>query len=102
MKKVSKNFDLDKERLDTLKLFLSKPNLWISSINKSSVVSFIHGFEAGAKNCFFTNQIKQYMEMEFEIFGSNQGWPNQISIYAKKNGLEWDDAFFKISIKILE
>ncbi|MTE27039.1 hypothetical protein [Winogradskyella ouciana] len=82
--------------------FLNRISMWVQPINRDTIVSFIYGFEAGTGNKIFTSALKSYLESRYEIFGSNQGWPNQISIYSEKKGIEWCEAFLEIGKTIIE
>ncbi len=90
------------KELKTLEHFLTRTSRWIHPTNKTSIVSFIHGFEAGIEKKSFTYEIKEYLESEYEIYGSNQGWPHQIFLYAEKRKITWNEAFIEIGKLILE
>ena len=90
------------KELKTLDLFINRTSMWINPIDRTTITSFIHGFEAGTDNKFFTSLLKDYLESEHNIYGSNQGWPNQVLLYAEKNKLNWNDAFFELGRVIIK
>jgi len=89
------------KELKTLDLFINRTSMWINPIDKNTITSFIHGFEAGTDKKSFTSLLKNYLESEHNIYGSNQGWPNQVLLYAEKNDLSWSDAFFELGKTII-
>ncbi|WP_282041983.1 hypothetical protein [Winogradskyella flava] len=93
---------MTKKEREILNHFLIKTSMWIHPINMDTIVSFVRGFEAGTGNKTFTSEIKSLLESKHEIFGSNQGWPNQILIYSEKKNIEWSEAFLEIGITIIE
>lgn len=82
--------------------FLNRPQMWIFPIERNTIISFIHGFEAGIGNNYFTSELKNHLESKYQIFGSNQGWPNQILLYSEKTEVKWSEAFLKIGKTIIE
>lgn len=82
--------------------FLNKPSMWIHPVNKSTIVSFINGFEAGINNKEFTEKLKLHIESKYDVFGSNQGWPNQISIISSNKNEHWNEVFKEIGLHILK
>lgn len=93
---------MNSREFETLNYFLIKTQMFIHPINQATIVSFIHGFEAGTGNKTFTSILKSYLESRYEIFGSNQGWPHQISIYSEQKDVEWCEAFLEIGKTIIE
>lgn len=94
--------DMNNREIETLKHFLTRPSMWIHPISETSIVSFIHGFEAGLNDRPFTSELKEYLELEHDIYGSNKGWPRQILLYAEKRDLEWSAAFMEIGKLLLD
>ncbi|WP_167342056.1 hypothetical protein [Nonlabens sp. SY33080] len=89
------------KEIETLDLFINRTSMWINPIDKNTITSFIHGFEAGTDKKSFTSLLKDYLESEHNINGSNQGWPNQVLLYAQKNELSWSNAFLELGITII-
>ena len=88
--------EITNNALKTLANFVDRTSLWINPIDRNSITSFIHGFEAGTENKCFTSTLKNHLESEHNIYGSNQGWPNQVFLYAEKKEMNWNDAFFEL------
>lgn len=90
------------ESLEKISHFLTRTSMWIYPINETSIVSFIQGFEAGIGKNIFTTELTRYLESEYEIYGSNQGWPRQILLYAEKRNITWSEAFLEIGRLIID
>jgi hypothetical protein len=90
------------KELKTLEFFIDRTSMWINPIDRNTITSFIHGFEAGSDKKIFTSLLKDYLESEHNIYGSNQGWPNQVLRYAEKKKLSWNDAFFELGKVIIK
>lgn len=86
---------------ELLEFFRLRPGMWIQPINQTTVVAFIHGLEAGANDQRFTQTLKAYLETTHDLYGSNQGWPRQIQLYAEKMDLDWAAAFFELAAVVL-
>ncbi|MDC8003861.1 hypothetical protein POV27_07345 [Aureisphaera galaxeae] len=93
---------MNTREIETLEHFLTKTSMWIHPVNETSIVSFIHGFEAGIGSKTFTSGLKEYLESRYDLYGSNQGWPRQILLYAEKKNMEWKDAFIEIGKIVLQ
>lgn len=93
---------LKEQESSILKHLLDKPKMWVNPLNETSIVSFIHGFEARTGHREFTDKIKEYLQDEYDIFGSSLGWPYQIRIYAENQNIDWISAFQEIGNKILK
>jgi hypothetical protein len=89
------------KEINTLELFLERTSMWINPIDRSTITSFIYGFEAGIENKSFTSNLKNYLESKHKIYGSNQGWPNQVFLYSEQRAMKWSDAFFELGKEIL-
>ncbi|MCA0133951.1 hypothetical protein [Winogradskyella alexanderae] len=89
------------KEVKTLEHFFDRTFMWIHPIDRNTITSFIHGFEAGSDNKFFTTLLKKHLESEYNIFGSNQGWPNQVRLYAEKKEIDWNEAFFELGKTII-
>ena len=82
--------------LKILESFIERTSMWVNPIDRTTITSFIHGFEAGTDNKSFTSSLKSHLESEHHIYGSSQGWPNQVLLYAEKKEMNWNDAFFEL------
>ncbi|WP_347923685.1 hypothetical protein [Pontimicrobium sp. SW4] len=90
------------KELKTLDHFIERTSMWIYPIDRNTITSFIHGFQAGSDNKCFTSTLKNHLESKHNIYGSNQGWPNQVSLYAEKKEMNWSNAFFELGKIILK
>lgn len=90
------------EHQEILTLFVNRPLLFISQIEQEQVVAFITGFEFGAKGKgYITGPVGELLADEYRLYGSNQGWPRQVLLYAEKKGLSWFEAFKEVLLIIL-
>lgn len=81
--------------------FLQRPAMWIHPVHQDMIVAFVHGLEAGANDKRFSNTLKQYLESNHALYGSNQGWIRQIRLYAEKMEKAWESAFFELAAIVL-
>lgn len=87
--------------ISILSHFILRTGMYIPSLTKDNAVSFLTGFQAGNKHNFnLIENISKHLENEYNIYGSNLGWPNQIEIYSTNKGLKWISGFKKISLEI--
>ena len=93
---------MEQKEIEILDHFLTKTSMWIHPINEATIVSFIHGFEARASKKTFTTKVQKYLESEYDIYGSNLGWPQQIRIYSEKNSITWVEAFLEIGKQMMK
>lgn len=85
-----------------LTFFLERMNMFIYPINRDTITAFIHGFEIGGRTRLFTQELKEYIEEQYQVYGSNQGWPRQVELLANQWELSWENSFIKIAQVILE
>lgn len=77
--------------------------MYIGEVNKDKIVSFMHGADFGKQNePYWTKSLKEFISNQFNINGGALGWPNQVEIYAKKNSLDWSDAFKKLMLELIK
>lgn len=76
--------------------------MFVNPVNKSSIVSFIHGFEQGINEIVFTSELKEYLKLNHDVHGSNQGWPRQIKLYSEQRNIEWKEAFVEVATYVLK
>lgn len=93
---------MDSKEIKTLEHFLTRTGMWVYPINESTIVSFIHGFEAGINNKTFTLELKEYLESENNIYGLNQGWPRQVLLFSEKRKISWHEAFIEAGKETIE
>ncbi|MDG5493227.1 hypothetical protein [Psychroserpens sp. SPM9] len=93
---------MNPKELKILEHFLDRTSMWINPIDRATITSFVHGFEAGTDNKAFTSKLKKLLETEHNIYGSNQGWPNQVFLYAEKRNMKWSEAFNELGKEILD
>ena len=51
---------------------------------------------------YWTNLLNDFLESKYSIYGGAIGWPNQVEIYAKSNGLEWTKAFKTLMLELIQ
>lgn len=93
---------MDYTNHELLTFFLKRMGMYIHPINRNTIVSFIHGFETAARSRTFTEELKNYLEISYQIYGSNQGWPRQVELLAENWGVSWEDGFVQVATVILE
>ena len=83
--------------------FLNRPSMYISTVNKDKIVSFMHGADFGKQNKpYWTKKLKEFISTKFNINGGALGWPNQVEIYSQKKNLNWTEAFKKLMLQMIE
>lgn len=76
--------------------------MFINPVDDKNIVSFIHGYEAGAKNkCDFTQLSRQLLTDKYKISYSNDGWPGQITRLSKKKSWSWVVTFKNIALEVV-
>lgn len=82
--------------------FITLTGMFINPVDDKNVVSFIHGYELGAKHrCDFTQLSKQLLIDKYKINYSSDGWPGQITRLAKKLSLSWVTTFKRTALEII-
>ncbi|MBD0403498.1 hypothetical protein [Flammeovirga sp. EKP202] len=85
-----------------LELFVHRLNMYIPSVTKDNIISFIHGYESGKKQNDLTQTISELLESKYNIEKKACGWPHQIQTYSKRKRLSWVDGFKLIINEIIE
>lgn len=93
---------MKKEEIETLLHFIERTGMHVYHINEISIESWIHGFEEGINNKVFSTTLKEYIELNYDIYGSNRGWPRQIELYSEKYKKDWNESFLEIAKIIVE
>jgi hypothetical protein len=75
--------------------------MYVYPVNKSSVVSFIHGYEIGLKNDVFTKGLQSILVNKYKISYNADGWPGQVSRLSKKIDQNWEETFKMVSNEYL-
>jgi hypothetical protein len=92
---------MTKKDKKSLLSFISFTGMYISTPDKNNVVSFITGYEIGAKNCNFSNLFKDFITNKFKIKSVTTGWPGQIDLLSKKLSQNWLITFKQTSLQFI-
>lgn len=69
--------------------FITRTGMYISPINRDTIISFIHGFESGSFNREFSEGFRQYLANKYRIRTGATGWPGQIDQLTEKRSENW-------------
>ena len=76
--------------------------MYICPVSRTSIVSFINGYEAGSQgDCIFTDLIRDTLEQKYDTKYLSSGWPDQIKRYGEMRELAWNQAFIFIASEVL-
>ena len=81
--------------------FIIRPAMYVGFEEKSTIISFIHGYEQGYKKSEFINLLRNHFEDRLSIKYDSPGWPGQIQKYADKKGLSWVRVFKQEGLEVL-
>jgi len=82
--------------------FVDRPGMYIGITDSTNIISFIHGYELGAKGkCDFTELLSGALSEKYKTKKFATGWSNQIERYSQKMGIEWVEAFCSLSSELL-
>ncbi len=95
------NFMNQKLPLD-LEHFLNRTSLYVTPVNRDTIVSFIHGYEIGLKNNNLTDGLKKLLANKYDIMYSSDGWPGQIYRLSERLNLTWIDTLKKLTFELIE
>ena len=88
--------------IKTLSIFLTRTSMFVCPVNKDNIVSFLHGYEAGAQGkCNFTELISQRFETQYKVKRTACGWPHEIEQYAENRDLDWLQGFVFMASEVL-
>lgn len=82
--------------------FITKTEMFTTKDEAGYIISFVNGYEIGRNGkCNFTNKMSEILEEEFKLKKLATGWNGQIIEFGKKENLNWETAFKKVSLKVL-
>lgn len=81
--------------------FITRTNMFVHPVNRDTVVSFIHGYEAGKDNQNFTFMVKQLLTEKYAVYSSSDGWPGQMGRYARRCSWGWVAAFKQTGLEMI-
>jgi hypothetical protein len=81
--------------------FITRTGLYITTEDKSNVVSFITGYEMGVKTCDFSNAFKSFVMDKFKIKSDATGWPGQIQMLSEKLSQNWLRTFKQVTLQFI-
>jgi len=86
-----------------LNAFNSRMSMYISFVSRESVVSYLHGYEAGsAGRCQFSASLSEWLSARHQIERMAQGWPHQVEVFAQERSLSWIEAYQRVSSEVLQ
>ncbi len=81
--------------------FISRTGMYITLQDTNNVVSFITGYEMGAKSCDFSGLYKRFVADTFKIQSGATGWPGQIEMLSKKLSQSWVQTFKQVTLQLI-
>jgi len=90
------------EDTKNISIFLTHMEMFIPLIEKTNVVSYIHGYEGGSLGeCKFTELLSERIEIKHSIKATGTGWPGQIESHASINKMDWMASFCLLATETL-
>ncbi len=81
--------------------FVTYTRMFILQEDKMNIISFIHGFEAGAGKQNFTKCLSELLSGKYNFKYDNEGWIGQIKRLAEKNSCSWVLTFKHIALELI-
>ena len=81
--------------------FISRTGMYVTTQDKGNVVSFITGYEIGAKTCNFSILYKSFVAGKFKIQSGATGWPGQIEMLSEKLSQNWLQTFKQVTLQFI-
>lgn len=81
--------------------FISRTGMYITTQDNSNVVSFITGYEIGAKTCNFSSLYKNFVADKYKIQSGATGWPGQIERLSEKLSQSWLRTFKQVTLQFI-
>ena len=83
--------------------FLARTGMYIGACTRESIISFVHGYEAGAQGeCNFTKLTSQRLEKRCRTRHLVRGWPDQTERCIEKRDLDWLQGLAFIASEVLK
>lgn len=81
---------------------VARPRMCIQPVEAASAINYVHGYELGTKNkCDFTKLVRRLIADKYRISYSNDGWPGQIRLLARRRQSTWLITFNKIVLEVI-
>lgn len=81
--------------------FITRTGMYINPVNRDTIISFIHGFEAGSFNREFSEGFRQYLADKHRIRTGATGWEGQLDQLTKKRSENWLITFNQCSLDFI-
>jgi len=92
-----------KKETEGILYFIHRMPMFISPINRDTIISFIHGLDVGRNSDLsWTDLIKSFMTNVHDIPTGSLGWVYQIDEYSKRNDLNWENSIRKLIQELIE
>ena len=93
---------MNEDDVKCLSNFLEKPGMYIVSMDKTNITSFIQGYELGTQGrCKFTETLSDLLASKYNIKKYATGWSNQIGRYCESNEELWVETFIQLGFEVL-
>jgi hypothetical protein len=87
---------------ELLLLLIVRPGMYVNPVEASTITSFITGYEVGIGNkSRFTKLVSDLISDKYKVSYSNDGWPGQIKLLARKRHTTWVIIFKKITLEVI-
>lgn len=94
---------MNEKETELILYFIHRMPMYINPINRDTIVAFMTGLDVGRlPKKRLTHLLKEYIENEYNLFGSAKGWPYQIELFGQKKDLNWVIAFKTLMIELME
>lgn len=86
--------------LDPLEHFVFRTQMYLPSVSRDTIVSFLSGYSLLKKPFLFFENIRSYLKDNFGIVSESLSWAGLIDEYSKHKAISWVASFKKISLDI--
>ncbi|MFD2564475.1 hypothetical protein [Aquimarina rubra] len=82
--------------------FLYRMSMYVGDVTRDNIVSFMHGADFGKwREPHWTKLLNEFITIEYKIEGRAMGWPHQVELLSKREGIEWNEGFKKLMLEMI-
>lgn len=81
--------------------FITRTGMYIHPVSRDTIISFIHGFEAGSFNREFSERFRHYIANKHQVRTGAAGWEGQLDQLADQRRENWLIVFNKCALDFI-